>query len=383
MNYKNLFLSFTLIIILCGCQDSNKAGKINFREITDIDTLFVNKSEEFTYSLMPKWQTKVLNDTSYLIISATNGEGLQLLIIDNYTFDYRDVINIPQYGPNGFKTNSPSFYWHNSDSVFVFPTSLNKAFLYNRNSELTQVYEYESEATMSFDANEQQQGGELLNSILYINTVPHSNPNNLQFTSNTYVTHTLNLKSNEFRVWSGYPRKYENRILPTSFLGGQIIRAFDSLLLINNYHSDSIEFFNINSRSFGKISTGMTGLNHLEGLKKPIDNRGLNSLIMQLKYPNYYKTLFNPYSNFVYRFSRHLNPIYDNYSDGEILNELENNNSKLLQNTLIVIGPKMDKRYYQLPFDIEFAFPSKDGLIVQISSLELEDKDVYLKLSLN
>ncbi|WP_157716118.1 hypothetical protein [Roseivirga echinicomitans] len=332
---------------------------------------------------MPKWQTKVLNDTSYLIISATNGEGLQLLIIDNYTFDYRDVINIPQYGPNGFKTNSPSFYWHNSDSVFVFPTSLNKAFLYNRNSELTQVYEYESEATMSFDANEQQQGGELLNSILYINTVPHSNPNNLQFTSNTYVTHTLNLKSNEFRVWSGYPRKYENRILPTSFLGGQIIRAFDSLLLINNYHSDSIEFFNINSRSFGKISTGMTGLNHLEGLKKPIDNRGLNSLIMQLKYPNYYKTLFNPYSNFVYRFSRHLNPIYDNYSDGEILNELENNNSKLLQNTLIVIGPKMDKRYYQLPFDIEFAFPSKDGLIVQISSLELEDKDVYLKLSLN
>tara|TARA_R110001592_G_scaffold65885_6_gene202349 strand:+ start:4146 stop:5297 length:1152 start_codon:yes stop_codon:yes gene_type:complete len=382
MNFKKPVLFFSLIA-LCGCKEPQRVGEIEALEISDIDTLLVAKSQDFSYSPMPRWQTRTLNDTSYLIISATNGEGLQLLIIDNYTFDYRDVINIPQYGPNGFKTNSPSFYWHNSDSVFVFPTSLNKVFLYNRNSELIQIYEYESEATMSFDANEQQQGGVLLDSILYINTIPHSNPNNLQFTSNTFVTHTLNVESNEFRAWSGYPIKYENRVLPTSFLGGQIIRAFDSLLLINNYHSDSIEFFNINSRNFGKLSTGMTGFNHLEGLKKPIDNRGLNSLLMQLKYPNYYKTLFNPYTNFVYRFSRHLNPIYDNYSDGEILNELENNNSKLLQNTLIVIGPKMDKRYYQLPFNIEYAFPTKDGLIVQISSLELEDKDVYLKLRLN
>nr|WP_157608592.1 hypothetical protein [Roseivirga seohaensis] len=236
---------------------------------------------------------------------------------------------------------------------------------------------------MSFDTNEQQQGGVLLDSILYINTIPHSNPNSLQFTSNTYVTHTLNLNNNEFKVWSGYPKKHINRILPTSFLGGQIINAFDSLLLINNYHSDSIEFFNINSRKFEKVSAGMTGYNHLEGLKKPIDNRSVNSLVIQLKYPNYYKILFDPYSNSVYRFSRHINPNYDNYSDGEILNELENNNSKLLQNTLIVIGPKLTKRYYQLPFNIEYAFPSKDGLIVQISSLELEDKDVYLMLRLN
>ncbi|KOF01942.1 hypothetical protein OB69_14485 [Roseivirga seohaensis subsp. aquiponti] len=332
---------------------------------------------------MPRWQTRILQDTSYFILSATNGEGLQLLIIDNYTFDYKNVITIPQYGPNGFKTNSPSFYWHNSDSIFLFPTSLNKVFLYNRNSELTHTYSFDSEAIMSFDTNEQQQGGVLLDSILYINTIPHSNPNSLQFTSNTYVTHTLNLNNNEFKVWSGYPKKHINRILPTSFLGGQIINAFDSLLLINNYHSDSIEFFNINSRKFEKVSAGMTGYNHLEGLKKPIDNRSVNSLVIQLKYPNYYKILFDPYSNSVYRFSRHINPNYDNYSDGEILNELENNNSKLLQNTLIVIGPKLTKRYYQLPFNIEYAFPSKDGLIVQISSLELEDKDVYLMLRLN
>lgn len=382
LNYQKLPILFLLLITL-SCQDSNKIENINYQKISDIDTLFVDKSQNFTYSPMPRWQTRILQDTSYFILSATNGEGLQLLIIDNYTFDYKNVITIPQYGPNGFKTNSPSFYWHNSDSIFLFPTSLNKVFLYNRNSELTHTYSFDSEAIMSFDANEQQQGGVLLDSILYINTIPHSNPNSLQFTSNTYVTHTLNLNNNEFKVWSGYPKKYINRILPTSFLGGQIINAFDSLLLINNYHSDSIEFFNINSRKFGKVSAGMTGYNHLEGLKKPIDNRSVNSLVMQLKYPNYYKILFDPYSNSVYRFSRHINPNYDNYSDGEILNELENNNSKLLQNTLIVIGPKLTKRYYQLPFNIEYAFPSKDGLIVQISSLELEDKDVYLMLRLN
>lgn len=382
LNYQKLPILFLLLITL-SCQDSNKIENINYQKISDIDTLFVDKSQNFTYSPMPRWQTRILQDTSYFILSATNGEGLQLLIIDNYTFDYKNVITIPQYGPNGFKTNSPSFYWHNSDSIFLFPTSLNKVFLYNRNSELTHTYSFDSEAIMSFDANEQQQGGVLLDSILYINTIPHSNPNSLQFTSNTYVTHTLNLNNNEFKVWSGYPKKYINRILPTSFLGGQIINAFDSLLLINNYHSDSIEFFNINSRKFGKVSAGMTGYNHLEGLKKPIDNRSVNSLVMQLKYPNYYKILFDPYCNSVYRFSRHINPNYDNYSDGEILNELENNNSKLLQNTLIVIGPKLTKRYYQLPFNIEYAFPSKDGLIVQISSLELEDKDVYLMLRLN
>ncbi|WP_323756385.1 DUF4221 family protein [Roseivirga sp.] len=366
-----------------SCQDSNKIENINFVKISGVDTLFVSKSQGFSYSPMPRWQTRTLNDTSYLIISATNGEGLQLLIIDNSTFEYRKVVTIPQYGPNGFKTNSPSFYWFNSDSIFVFPTSLNKVFLYNRNSELKQVYEYDSEAIMSFDANEQQQGGVLLDSKLYINTVPHSNPNSLQFTSNTYVAHTLNLKNNEFHVWSSYPKKYINRILPTSFLGGQIIQAFDSLLLINNYHSDSIEFFNINSRKFGKLSAGMTGFNHLEGLKKPIDNRGVNSLTMQLKYPNYYKILFDSYSNSIYRFSRHLNPSYQNYSDGEILNELENNNPKLLQNSLIILSPNGDKKYYHLPFSIEYAFPSKDGLIVQISSLELEDKDIFLKLHLN
>ncbi|MGW8121801.1 DUF4221 family protein [Roseivirga echinicomitans] len=332
---------------------------------------------------MPRWQTKVFNDTSYLIVSSTNGQGLQLLVLDDKNLVYNKPIEIPQFGPNGYKTNAPSFYWYNSDSIFVFPTSLNEVFLYNENSELINTFRFNYESDLSFDSNEQQQGGVLLDDILYVNSVPYTNPNNLQFTSKTYVSHSLNLNTSELKTLSHYPKKFKNRILPTAFLGGQIVMAFDSLLLINNFHSDSIDYIKINSQETEKLNAGISGYMHIEGQRNPIDNRGENSFITQLRYPNYYKMIYDPFSKNILRFSRHMNIQYQNYSDNEILRELENKNPKLLFNTLISIDSLMQKRFYRLPFNVEYIFPTYDGLIVQVSSLELEDKDVYLKLRLN
>jgi hypothetical protein len=343
----------------------------------------VDKSENYSYTFMPRWQTKVLNDTSYFILSGTSSKGLQLLLLEDKTLSYKRTTTIPQFGPNGFKTNSPSFYWHNRDSIFVFPTSLNEVFLYNRNSELMKTYQFNYLLDLSFDSNVQQQGGALINNVLFINSVPYANPNHLNFTSNTYVSHSLNLQTNEIKVVSGYPEKLKNHILPTSFLGGQIVQAFDSLLLINNFYSDSIDYFKINSPDLKRLSTGLTGYQHLTGQTNPVNNQGPDSFVLQLRNPNYYKLIYDPFSKNLLRFSRHINKQYENYSDSEILREVENNNPKLLLNTLISIDSSMRKTYYRIPFNIEYVFPTNDGLIIQTSSLELESKDVYLKIRLN
>jgi hypothetical protein len=381
-HYHRLCLLLILILVL-ACNKPFEIEPINLNQLIVVDTLYVNKSETFDYSIMPRWQTKVLNDTSYLIISSKSDEGLQLLILDDKSLVYKGPITIPQFGPNGFKTNSPSFYWHNSDSIFVFPTSLNKVFLYNRSSDLMKTYQFNYNLYLSFDSNEQQQGGSLVGNILYINTVPYANPNNLEFTSNTFVSHSLNLLTNELKVTSGYHEKFKNRILPTAFLGGQIIKAFDSLLLINNFHSDSIDYFKINSPKIRGLSAGLTDYPHLIGQSKSIDNRGSNSFVSQLRNVNYYKMIYDPYSKKILRFSTHINKKYENYSDSEIIREVENNNSQLLLNTIITIDSSMRKSYYRLPFNVEYVFPTNDGLIIQSSSLELENRDVFMKIRLN
>ena len=379
--HQNLYLLIFLTLIT-ACNKSSDIDSKTLSQFTVIDTLYANKSEGFNYSIMPRWQTSVFNDTSFLILSSKSDQGLQLLVLDDKSLTYKNTVAIPQFGPNGFKTNSPSFYWHNSDSIFVFPTSLNEVFLYNRNSELINTYQFNYVSDLSFDSNEQQQGGALVDDILYINSVPYANPNNPDFTSKTYVSHSLNLQTNEIKIVSGYPEKFKNRILPTSFLGGQIVKAFDSLLFINNFHSDSIDYFKLNTKNIKKLSTGLTGYEHLQGQTNAIDNRGAKSFVLQLRNPNYYKIMYDPYSKTLLRLSRHINRQYENYSDNEILLELEKNNPKLLLNTLISIDSSMRKRYYRLPFNVEYAFPTNDGLIIYTSSLELEDKDVYLKIRL-
>ncbi|NVJ47061.1 MAG: hypothetical protein HWE07_08025 [Cytophagia bacterium] len=296
--------------------------------------------------------------------------------------EYQKIITIPREGPNGYKTNSPSFYWNNPDSIFIFPTSLNKAFLYNKDIQIIKTYEYIAEFTMSFDSNEQQQGGALVKNDLYINTIPYSNPNNPSFTSSTYVSHSLNLDYSELTPFSGYPNKFNNKIIPTSFLGGQIIRAFDSILFINNYYSDEINVYNLLSKRSSTTSLGMTELNHLEGLDQAIDNRGLEIIGIQLKYPNYYNIWYDPYRKQVYRYSRHINPKYDSYSSGQVLKEMERNNTRLLQNTLISLSENGKKQYYNLPFNIEFGFPTKHGFVIKSSKLEDDNHDVYLRLIL-
>ena len=383
MSSAKASLLIFITIFVVGCHHTREEALIPFNEFLRIDTLLVPRSTEFHYAIMPRWQSRIIEDTSYLIISSEGQTDLQLLVLNSEIMRYDHIISLPKNGPNGFRTNSPSFHFHNFDSIFVFPTTLNKILLYNSQSALINVHQFSDDHTLSFDANEQQQGGVLYENTLYISSIPFANPNDANFTQKTHVAHKLNLSTNNISVFANYPERFFNKVIPTSFLGGQIIQAFDNVIVVNNFHSDSIEFHNPTNKTSGLISTGMSGFDHLVGQIHTLNNQGQESFGLHLMYPNYYKILYNPYDQQIYRFSRHLNPLYKNYNLNEVMNEFKNNNIKLLQNTLVVTSSRLEKKYYKLPFEVEFAIPIKNGLIVSSSTFEQEDYDVFFKLYLD
>ena len=384
MKQFSIYVAFVLVSVL-SCKPSNSSIEKTptFATPEIVDTLLIQTQEDFAYGYLPIWQHRAYRDTSYLIFSNATEAFLQLLVLDNHSLTYQDIITLPKNGPNGFKTDSPNFYWHNPDSIFVFPTSLNRVLLYDAKGTLVNTVDYQADIPINFGSNAEQQGGVLLNNKFYVNTIPYANPKSIDFTQKTHVSHKLNLQESTLEVFSSYPEELKNKFIPSSFLGGQIVQAFDSLLFINNIYSEGIDYYNLNLNTFGNINAGVSGFRHLKGLDQPVDGMSTESVGMQMKYPMYDIMLFDSYKQVLYRFTRHLNPKFKNFSVAEIYEKIEASTLDLMYNTLIVISPNKEKKYYKLPYDVSFALPTKDGLLIRATFNDLEEQDVYLKLKLS
>ena len=378
-----LLVFISLIIYSCNPSNSSIEQPPTFATPEIVDTLLIRTQEDFAYGYRPIWQHRAYRDTSFLIFSNTTEAFLQLLVLDNHSLTYQDIITLPKNGPNGFKTDSPNFYWHNPDSIFVFPTSLNRVLLYDAKGTLVNTVDYQADIPINFGSNAEQQGGVLLNNKFYVNTIPYANPKSIDFTQKTHVSHKLNLQESTLEVFSSYPEELKNKFIPSSFLGGQIVQAFDSLLFINNIYSEGIDYYNLNLNTLGNINAGVSGFRHLKGLDQPVDGTSMENISLQIQYPMYDMMVFDPYQNLVYRFSRHLNPKYKNLSTSDIMDRMDAQDVNLIFNTLIVISPSKEKKYYKLPYGVSFVLPTKDGLLIRATFNDLEEQDVYLKLKLS
>ena len=375
-------ISLTISFLTLCCKSSLTEVPIEIESALSLDTLRIKFDENYSESHLGKWQYQSIEESDILIKSDFREDHLYLFLFNLSEKKYEYTLKIPSYGPNGFKSPSVSFYVHNLDSIFIFPTSQNSIYLYDQQINLITKFDFNSDHFLSFSSNEQQQGTVLVDGKLYLNSIPFVDPNSKTFFEQTYATYSLDLESSVLTPIRKYPKEIFGKILPTSFLGSQHVKAFDSLLITNFYFTEDLLLYSFKGEAFSESIASVPWLQHLKGLDQPINNQSLESLALQIEYPLYYNLLFDRHQRQLYRIAKHINPKYRSLSQRGMIEEFQNEDSDILNNTLIVLDGNLEtKKRLNIPFS-NFYIPTKSGLVIESynEGNGLEKEFVVLKL---
>lgn len=376
------FLPLLLLVLFSlGCSDERDLV-VKFEEVKESEELVVRIPNGYVFDRDYKWGFSNSNEGHLLVRYSNLDDRVIINTLNLDSLSMNPTLSIPKQGPNGFKSPSPSIYYHSPDSVFILTTSLNQILMYNSDGEKLSQINIQSDLPLSIDANEDQQSFALMNNQLVGHAVPYLNPNARDFFEKTSSHISVDLSNGGV---TGIPHDLElfGKVLPTDFLGGQVISLNESEYLFSNHYAHTVRLYNIKTGLYRSLDFGLSELEEFKPRKAPIDNGSFEKALMVLRSPKYYAIVHDHANGVTYRFVQILNPRFSGLGDSGLLTELINNNMDLIKNFVVIANKDFSKlECFEIPRHSFYA-PVKRGLLTSSLSEPGFDEEVFLMYDLS
>lgn len=371
------FLPLSLVFLFSfGCANE-RDFVVKFEQLKEGDKLVIRIPNGYVFDRDYKWGFSNSNEGHLLVRFSNLDDRVIINTLNLNSLSMNPTLSIPKQGPNGFKSPSPSVYYHRSDSVFVLITSLNQILMYNSDGEKRSQINIQSDLPLSIEANEDQQSFALINNRLVGHAVPYLNPNAKDFFDKTSSHISVDL-SNGGVTGIPYDPELFGKVLPTDFLGGQVIGLNESEYLFSNHYAHTVRLYNIKTGLYKSLDFGLSELGEFKPRKTLIDNGSFEKALMVLRSPKYYGIVHDHSNGVIYRFVQILNPKYQGLSDPLLTDELVNNNQDLIKNVVIATNRDFSAfRYFEIPRHGFYA-PFRDGLLTSSSIEPSLEEETFL-----
>jgi len=354
---KNLFYFF-LLLGACNIKSSNNvANKIGDELSYNLEFQFsISPNKTSTQSRM--LQLVDLNGKEFLYFGDSKSKN-RILIFDINDGSFHDEISFESNGPNGIGKMS-GFYYQSDDSIFIINSYKYELFHTNSQGEIIKSYNIKGNTPQEAILPHPTQNpiGGIAAGKIFIYGVGEKNPYDKDYYNDLQVSKSINISSGEMLSGVKFPDKYHNNYfhLSTSIniyqelIGQNILQSFSS--------EDNVYLFNRDFKHISNISIPHSRVLNMGPVKKDLINsdEGYYLLYSSGAYRN---TLFDKYSNLIYRFAiippknpdrfdnfRELKDnilpglvIYD-YSNNSILGEISFLDNEIDQFPMYFIGSK-------------------------------------------
>ncbi|NVK49147.1 MAG: DUF4221 family protein [Cyclobacteriaceae bacterium] len=359
--------SLILFFIFFSC--SKRKQEFTFSKFKSVDSLEVLLPLQ--YIPITYWTTFTTNQQTFLVEYGLDSNGdLLILQVDFNQRSYLEPLLIPREGPNGFNSSSVALHFHTIDSIFVFPATQNRFFLYNSEAQKVDEFLYNSPDFARYYRSGFYSNAVLINEGLAIPTVSDIRYDDQDYFGKEIPLRLYDLQEEEFVNQFCFPDYLKGSFLPSELSGPILEKMGDDRLVVNYRFSDSLYILTAKEKTRDAVYCGIPQWD-VPPLLSRYPNRG-QELDYKIKEPDFETVFFR--NGKIYRIVSHLkDKKYYELSGFEILEK------NLRGVTLIELDLETkQQRFYEMPIAKYFVF-DKDFLIVGGVSSREENGDIYRK----
>lgn len=355
-----------LVMLLFSCSSNDKHEYFEGQLISPIDSLDVKLPVR--HNDLNKWGYYYQGEDLFLYEYHMDwNNNLIINILDFEQGQYQESIQIDREGPNGFKSTGVYCKIVNKDSLFIFPMTLNKFYLYDFTGQIMDEFPYNSKDESTINGSGIFTDVAYFHQVLILPTINKTRFDDKYFFEKVIPLQTYSLKEKRFISSYSYPKHMAGKYWWGNLASTNINKLNDSLLVVDFPFSDTVRIYNRYTQEIEFIPMGINYQSFF--LETPLDKgEEMKELLTEKEY-----SYPLAHGNKLYRVSSHLKSIRQKELP---LNELMEDYPRVVT----LINYNLDNklvRYFQMPITRYF-LPKNDLLYVgSISSWEDENQDTW------
>ncbi|WP_425636604.1 hypothetical protein ACPUEN_14425 [Algoriphagus yeomjeoni] len=365
---RRLQIILSFIAFSIGCSSKRSSDIFEYSDLPLVDSIEIKLPLEFLPN--SKWQT--FNDSfqNLLIDYGLDRNGdLLVLRLDFEKGEYLDPIHIPREGPDGFNAPDVFISYQGLDSIYVFPATSDRFFLYNSLGKRTGEYRYNSSSSTHFYMSGFYSDIFFSDGKMILPTINDTRYDDKSYFEKVIPFQKYDLTKQRFSDSIEYIKSLAGKFLPSNLTGGQVSNYDDVNALLNYPFSDSLYLYNYERKSMQSFYCGIeTG--HRTKFYDHVPDRA-ESIDYIAKEKNY--EFSKMHNGKIYRLVSHLKN--ENARELPVLDIITQD---LRGVTMIKLDPKNSSiNYYKMPIARNFVFIGNQLIVGGISSREDENQDTF------
>lgn len=370
LNCKSYSIMVALAILSIGCSSKKNSEDFNYSELELIDSIEVQIPLEFVP--ITKWQTFSDFSQTLLIDYGIDRNGdLLILRLDFEKEKYLKPIHILREGPDGFNGPDVFISYQSIDSIYVFPATSDRFYLYNSLGKKINEYRYNSSESTRFFMNGFYSDIFYSNGSMILPTINNTRYDDLDYFEKVIPLQKYDLSQRKFTDSIAYPKTTAGKFLPSNLTGGQVSKFDSETVLINYPFSDSLYLYNYKDKSIETFYCGLKTGTKSKFLDHVPDREESREYVVKEKNYEFSKI----HNGKIYRLVSHLK----NENDRELAPiDIIRNNLR----GVTMIEYNVDNKsinYYEMPIVRNFVFRENHLIVGGVSIREDENQDTFRK----